>query len=162
MGTTCVGTHGRRKDFRKGITNADETCFVRICFNFQRSVYSSTCGYAIPFILACPKRGLKRLWLPAAIPYDLSSLISYQSPSDHRDRYSHTLRLAFMSPQLSFVASPAFFASDVSPARPPRFIVSTALLGTMTSAPFSLKPSKSMFIARKCNAVGLSEYCSAA
>ncbi len=44
------------------------------------------------------------------------------------------------------------------PLKPPRFIVSTADEGTITSAPFSFKPSKSMFIARRCNAVGLLIY----
>ena len=45
---------------------------------------------------------------------------------------------------------------ETMPLRPPRFIVSTALLGTITNAPFSFSPSKSMFIARRCRAVGLS------
>ena len=61
-------------------------------------------------------------------------------------------------------ASPAYLfpfgrfccASETIPLKPPRFIVSMALLGTMTRAPFSFKPSKSIFMARRCSAVGLS------
>src|ERR1700752_559183 len=49
-----------------------------------------------------------------------------------------------------------FCAIETSPLMAPRFIVSTAELGTITSAPFSLRPSKSIFIARRCKAVGLS------
>ena len=37
-------------------------------------------------------------------------------------------------------------------------IDSTALLGTSISAPFSFRPSYSMFIARRCSAVGLFWY----
>lgn len=44
------------------------------------------------------------------------------------------------------------------PLMPPRFIVSTAEDGTITRAPFSFNPSNSMFIARRCRAVGLSAY----
>jgi hypothetical protein len=47
-------------------------------------------------------------------------------------------------------------ASETIPLRPPRFMVSTALEGTITRAPFSFNPSNSMFIARRCRAVGLS------
>src|SRR5215211_136615 len=48
-----------------------------------------------------------------------------------------------------------FWASETMPLRPPRFMVSIAELGTMTNAPFSFRPSKSMFMALKCKAVGL-------
>ena len=37
----------------------------------------------------------------------------------------------------------------------PRFIVSRAELGTMIIEPFSLRPSKSMFMPRRCMATGL-------
>jgi hypothetical protein len=56
-----------------------------------------------------------------------------------------------------FFESPTdMLAKEVIPANPPRFMVSTALEGTITRAPFSFKPSKSMFIARRCRAVGFS------
>src|SRR5215211_1551 len=48
-----------------------------------------------------------------------------------------------------------FWASETIPLSPPRFMVSIAELGTMTRAPFSFRPSKSMFMALKCKAVGL-------
>src|SRR5947209_3218766 len=44
------------------------------------------------------------------------------------------------------------------PMRPPIPIDSTAVLGTSISAPFSFSPSYSIFIARRCSAVGLDEY----
>ena len=53
------------------------------------------------------------------------------------------------------VSSELALAKEVIPIIAPRFIVSTALDGTMTMAPFSLSPSKSIFIALRCRAVGL-------
>src|SRR4051812_25518175 len=44
--------------------------------------------------------------------------------------------------------------SAAAPIRPPMPIDSTALLGISISAPFSFSPSYSMFIARRCSAVG--------
>ena len=41
-------------------------------------------------------------------------------------------------------------------------VKSAALLGTSMSAPFSFKPSYSMFMARRCRAVGLCSYDRAA
>ena len=66
--------------------------------------------------------------------------------------------MADYSWSLSFVGGscediPAIAAIPISP---PRFIVSTALDGTMISEPRACKPSNSMFIARRWSAVGLS------
>src|SRR5580704_11105105 len=41
---------------------------------------------------------------------------------------------------------------------PPRPMVSTAVEGTITIAPFSLMASYSMFMARRCRATGFSAY----
>lgn len=46
--------------------------------------------------------------------------------------------------------------SAAAPSMPPMPIDSTAVLGTSINAPFSFNPSYSMFIARRCSAVGLS------
>jgi hypothetical protein len=48
-----------------------------------------------------------------------------------------------------------FWAIETMLLNPPRFIESAADDGTITKVPFSFKPSKSIFIARRCNAVGL-------
>src|ERR1051325_9139634 len=48
--------------------------------------------------------------------------------------------------------------SAAAPRRPPIPIDSTAVEGTSISAPFSFNPSYSMFIARRCSAVGCASY----
>src|SRR5438552_6975970 len=53
-------------------------------------------------------------------------------------------------------------ASAVVASSPPSPIVSTAVDGTITIAPFSLIASYSIFIARRCSAMGLSLYNTAA
>ncbi len=60
---------------------------------------------------------------------------------------------------LSGLSSPpvsVFCRSAAAPRRPPMPMDSTAVLGTSISAPFSFNPSYSMFMARRCKAVGLS------
>src|SRR5579863_8068619 len=47
-------------------------------------------------------------------------------------------------------------ASAVVPSIPPNPMVSTAEEGTITIEPFSLSASYSMFMARRCSAIGLS------
>src|SRR5439155_26448970 len=55
-----------------------------------------------------------------------------------------------------------FWRNAAAPISPPIPIDSTALLGISISAPFSFRPSYSMFIARRCRATGLFWYALAA
>ena len=71
--------------------------------------------------------------------------------------YFHKL-VIFCYYKIVYFGVSLFLANETKPPIAPKFMVSSAELGTITIDPFSFKPSNSIFIPLRCNATGLSVY----